>query len=156
MNRDVSIEAEIPALRRYALKLARDRGAADELVQECLVRALGALHRWQEGTNLRAWLFTIMHNYYVSGLRRSLRDGALRPLEDVEPVLAQAPVQERGLELRDVGRAMTTLTKGQRDAVCLIGLDGWSYERVARHSGVSVGTVRSRVHRGRKALRLAS
>jgi RNA polymerase sigma-70 factor, ECF subfamily len=156
MNLNAPIEAEIPSLRRYALKLTRDRGTADELVQECLVRALGAQHRWQEGTNLRAWLFTIMHNHHVSGLRRSVRDNALRPLDDVEPFLAQAPAQEHGLQMRDVSRAMAALTKGQRDAVCLIGLNGWSYERVARYSGVSVGTVRSRVHRGRKRLRMAS
>jgi RNA polymerase sigma-70 factor, ECF subfamily len=156
MNLNAAIEAEIPCLRRYALKLTRDRAAADELLQECLVRALAAQHRWQEGTNLRAWLFTIMHNFHVTGIRRSVRDGALVALEDVETKLAQAAVQDHGLEMRDVSRAMRTLTKDQRDAVCLITIEGWSYERVASYSGVPVGTIRSRLSRGRKRLRAAA
>jgi RNA polymerase sigma-70 factor, ECF subfamily len=156
MNRYQAIEDEIPSLRRYALKLTRDRSAIDDLVQECLVRALGAVHRWQEGTNLRAWLFTIMHNLYVSGVRRSVRDSGAVELSEVEPLLAHAPAQDKGLELRDVRRVMATLTRGQRDAVCLIGLEGWTYERVAAASGISVGTIRSRVHRGRKRLKMAA
>jgi len=156
MKHNRAIEAEIPYLRRYALKLTRDRGATDDLVQECLVRALGAVHRWQEGTNLRAWLFTIMHNLYVSGIRRAVRDSAAVELSEVEPLLAHAPAQDKGLELRDVSRVMATLTEGQREAVCLIGLEGWSYERVAAASGISVGTIRSRLHRGRKRLKMAA
>jgi hypothetical protein len=71
-----NIEAEIPRLRRYARALARDVAAADDLVQDCLARALGKLHLWQEGTDLRAWLFTILHNQYVNQVRRAVREGA--------------------------------------------------------------------------------
>ena len=71
-----SIEVEIPRLRRYARALTRDVVAADDLVQDCLARALGKLHLWEEGTDLRAWLFTILHNQYVNQVRRAVREGA--------------------------------------------------------------------------------
>jgi hypothetical protein len=84
------IEAEIPRLRRYARALTRDNSAADDLVQDCLTRALGKLHLWQRGTDLRAWLFTILHNQYVNYVRRSVREGAAVGLTDSEPLLTRA------------------------------------------------------------------
>jgi RNA polymerase sigma-70 factor (ECF subfamily) len=150
-----AFEAEIPRLRRYALKLTRDAAAAEDLVQECLVRGLGAVHLCREGTDLRAWLLTIMHNLYVNGIRRSVRESVLVALSDVEASLSRAPAQEKRLELRDLDRAMTKLTEGQRQAVVLVGLDGWTYETVAKVSGVPVGTVRSRLYRGRRKLMAA-
>ena len=97
-----SIEAEIPRLRRYARALARDVATADDLVQDCLARALGKLHLWQEGTDLRAWLFTILHNQYVNQVRRAVREGAAVGLSETEPMLTRAPHQGKSLELRDL------------------------------------------------------
>lgn len=147
------IEAEIPRLRRYARALTRDNPAADDLVQDCLTRALGKLHLWQRGTDLRAWLFTILHNQYVNYVRRSVREGAAVGLTDSEPLLTRAPQQGQRLELRDLERAIARLPEEQRSAILLVGLEGMRYEEVAAVLNVPVGTVRSRLSRGREALR---
>jgi len=148
-----NIEAEIPRLRRYARALARDVATADDLVQDCLARALGKLHLWQEGTDLRAWLFTILHNQYVNQVRRAVREGATVGLSETEPMLTRAPHQGKRLELRDLERAITKLPEEQRAVILLVGLEGMRYEEVAEVLGVPVGTVRSRLSRGREALR---
>jgi RNA polymerase sigma-70 factor, ECF subfamily len=148
-----SIEAEIPRLRRYARALARDVAAADDLVQDCLARALGKLHLWQEGTDLRAWLFTILHNQYVNQVRRAVREGVAVELSETEPLLTRAPHQGNRLEMRDLERAIAKLPEEQRSAILLVGLEGMRYEEVAEVLGVPVGTVRSRLSRGREALR---
>jgi len=147
------IEAEIPRLRRYARALSRDVATADDLVQDCLTRALGKLHLWQEGTDLRAWLFTILHNQYVNQVRRAVREGVAVGLSESEPALTRAPHQASRLELRDLDRAMTKLPEEQRSVILLVGLEGMRYEEVAAALGVPVGTVRSRLSRGREALR---
>lgn len=147
------IEAEIPRLRRYARALTRDVASADDLVQDCLTRALGKLHLWQEGTDLRAWLFTILHNQFVNQVRRAVREGAAVGLSETEPLLTRAPHQGRSLELRDLERALTKLPDEQRVVILLVGLEGMRYEEVAEVLGVPVGTVRSRLSRGREALR---
>jgi RNA polymerase sigma-70 factor (ECF subfamily) len=148
-----SIEAEIPRLRRYARALTRDAIAADDLVQDCLARALGKLHLWQEGTDLRAWLFTILHNQYVNHVRRSVREGSSVGLSESEPLLTRAPHQGKRLELRDLERAIAKLPEEQRAVILLVGLEGMRYEEVAAVLDVPVGTVRSRLSRGREALR---
>jgi RNA polymerase sigma-70 factor (ECF subfamily) len=148
-----SMEAEIPRLRRYARALTRDVAAADDLVQDCLTRGLGKLHLWTEGTDLRAWLFTILHNQYVNQVRRSVREGAAVGLSEAEPQLTRGPDQGRRLELRDLDRAMAQLPGEQRTVILLVGLEGMQYEEVAEIVGVPVGTVRSRLSRGRDALR---
>ena len=147
------IEAEIPRLRRYARALTRDLIAADDLVQDCLTRALGKLHLWQQGTDLRAWLFTILHNQYINHVRRTAREGSTVGLSEREPLLARAPQQGRRLELRDLERAITQLPRVQRSVILLVGLEGMSYGEVAAVLDVPVGTVRSRLSRGREALR---
>jgi RNA polymerase sigma-70 factor (ECF subfamily) len=151
-----AVEAEIPCLRRYARKLTRDDAAAEDLLQECLVRGLGKHHLWREGTNLRAWLCTILHNLYVNEIRRSVREGVVVELSKLEGKLTRAPTQDKGLELRDLNRALTKLSEGQRAAVILVGLEGLKYEKVAEATGVPIGTVRSRLARGRKKLRMAA
>jgi len=156
MNINRAVEAEIPCLRRYALKLTRDGAAAEDLLQECLTRGLSKQHLWREGTNLRAWLCTILHNQFVNEIRRSTRENVVVALSELDEPLTRPPTQDKVLELRDVRRAMTKLTEGQRKAVLLIGLDGWTYERVAEATGVPVGTVRSRLSRGREKLRMAA
>jgi RNA polymerase sigma-70 factor, ECF subfamily len=156
MDMTKALEAEIPCLRRYAHKLMRDHAAAEELVQECVVRGLSKQHLWREGSNLRAWLCTILHNQYVNEIRRIVREGSVVELSAVDEQLAHPPAQDKVLEWRDVRRALAKLRKEQRDAVILIGLDGWSYERVAKAAGLPVGTVRSRLSRGRERLRMAA
>src|SRR3954464_3815278 len=148
-----SIEAQIPRLPRYARALARDVAAADDLVQDCLTRALGKLHLWQEGTDLRAWLFTILHNQYVHQVRRAVRERAAVGLSETEPMLTRAPQQGKRLELRDLERAMAKLPEEQRAVILLVGLEGMRYEEVAQVLGVPVGTIRSRLSRGRASLR---
>src|SRR5277367_3913702 len=100
------VEAEIPRLRRYARSLTRNEVTADDLVQECLVRGLAKQHLWAEGTDLRAWLFTIMHNQFVNSVRRSAREGAAVAISETEPSLTRAPNHEHRLELRDLDRAL--------------------------------------------------
>lgn len=147
------IEAEIPRLRRYARALTRDIVNADDLVQDCLVRGLSKRHLWQEGTDLRAWLFTILHNQYVNQVRRSGREGTAVAVSDTEPSLNSRASQDHRLELCDLDRAMAKLPDEQRSVILLVGLEGLSYETVAEITDVPVGTVRSRLSRGREALR---
>jgi RNA polymerase sigma-70 factor (ECF subfamily) len=151
-----AFEAEIPCLQRYALKLTRDAAMAEDLVQECLVRGLDKQHLWQEGTNLRAWLCTILHNQYVNQIRRSVRERGIAELCEVGGALTRPPSQDKGLELRDLSRALKKLPATQRTAVLLIGLDGMRYDKAAEVVGVRVGTIRSRLSRGREKLRMAA
>src|ERR1700733_641501 len=130
------IEAEIPRLRRYARALTRDIIAADDLVQETLTRGLRKQRLWVEGTNLRAWLFTIMHNQYVNIVRRAVREGAAVMISETEPLLICAPSQLRSLELRDLDRALAKLPGEQRAVILLVGLEGMQYDAVAEIIGV--------------------
>jgi RNA polymerase sigma-70 factor (ECF subfamily) len=147
------IEGEIPRLRRFARALTRDVVAADDLVQDCLTRALGKLHLWEEGTDLRAWLFTILHNQHVNHIRRKVREGAAVGLSEREPLLSHAAHQGRRLELRDLERAIGKLPDAQRSVILLVGLEGMRYEEVAVVLNVPVGTIRSRLSRARDSLR---
>jgi len=147
------VKAEISGLRRYARALTRDLVEADDLVQDCLTRALGKLHLWQQGTDLRAWLFTILHNQYINHVRRAAREGAAIGLSEREPLLARAPQQGSRLEVRDLGRAIAKPPRTQRSVILLVGLEGMSYGEVAAVLDVPVGTIRSRLSRGREALR---
>jgi len=147
-----AMEAEIPYLRRYALLLLRDRDAADDLVQDTLERALGRLHTRNEALRLRAWLFAILYNLFVSGYRRRVRENIVT--EDGDLPEAGAAVQEDRVALRDLERALWQLPEDQRVALLLVGMEGMSYEEAARVLDVPIGTVRSRLSRGRKSLRL--
>src|SRR5206468_13044283 len=118
-----------------------------------LARAPGNLHLWHDSTAFRAWLFTILHNQYVNQVLRSVREGAAVGLCETEPLLTRAPHQGKRLELRDLGRAIRKLREEQRAVILLVGLEGMRYEEVAEVLGVPVGTVRSRLSRGRDALR---
>ena len=146
------LEAEIPRLRRYARALTRNVTRGDDLVQSCLVRGIAKQHLWQPGTSLRAWLFTIMHNQHVNNVRHSAREGITVDLAD-SPTLTAEPVATTRLELRDLERALDKLPIEQREVILLVGLEGMAYEEVAEVLGVPVGTVRSRLSRGRDALR---
>jgi RNA polymerase sigma-70 factor (ECF subfamily) len=148
------LETEIPRLRRYARALTRDASRADDLVQSCLLRAVAKQHLWEPGTDLRAWLFTILHNQHVNDVRRSVREGIVVPIEDVAPVMTAPSNVEDSLQLRDLERAIAKLPEEQRQVVLLVGLEGMRYEEVARVLGIPIGTVRSRLSRGRDQLRV--
>ena len=147
------LEKEIPRLRRYARALTRDVLRADDLVQDTLVRAIARQHRWQFGTNLHAWLFTLMHNQNADGVRRSVREGIAVEFQDEWPFPTAATDPTRGLSLRDLDRALARISEEQRRVILLIGLEGASYEEAATMLGAPIGTVRSRMSRGRKSLR---
>ena len=147
-------EAEIPRLRRYARALTRDAVRADDLVQSCLARAIAKQHLWQEGTDLRAWLFTLLHNQHVNDVRRAAREGTNVPVDEVAAML---PVRSNAidtLQLRDLHRAMGELPDEQRQVILLVGLEGMRYEQVAQILNIPIGTVRSRLSRGREMLRV--
>ena len=147
------LETEIPRLRRYARALTRDASRADDLVQSCLARAIAKEHLWEPGTDLRAWLFTILHNQHVNDIRRSVREGVSVAVEDVAPVLTVTPNAVDSLQLRDLERAMNMLPEEQRQVILLVGLEGMRYEDVAAILDIPIGTVRSRLSRGRETLR---
>jgi RNA polymerase sigma-70 factor (ECF subfamily) len=147
------LEPELPRLRRYARSLTQDSSQADDLVQSCLVRALAKEHLWQPGTDLRAWLFTILHNQHVNNIRRSVREGTSVAVEDVAQQLAIAPSAGPSLELRALERAIRSLPAEQREVVLLVGYEGMSYEEIATALDIPIGTVRSRLSRARAKLR---
>jgi RNA polymerase sigma-70 factor, ECF subfamily len=148
-----ALEQQIPRLRRYARALTRNEARADDLVQETLVRALDKQRLWQPGTNLRAWLFTIMHNLNVNEVRRSVRDDAAVDIETCSGVLA-AGADPTGLrQLRELEWALSELPHEQRQPLLLVGLEGMSYEETATVLNIPTGTVRSRISRGRAVLR---
>jgi RNA polymerase sigma-70 factor (ECF subfamily) len=147
------IEREIPRLRRYARALTRSVDRADDLVQETLLRAVAKAHLWQPGTDIRAWLFTIMHNQYVNMVRRAIREDATVDIEQMSSSLVATTDPTASRQLREVERALGRLPGEQREAILLVGLEGLSYESAAQILGVPIGTVRSRLSRGRDALR---
>jgi len=143
------IAAHIPRLRRYARALAGDSHRADDLVQDTLERALSKFHLWRRGSDLRAWMFSIMHNVFINQLR-ARRELALD--EATEASLASAP-QSDPLELRDLDAALRQLPAEQREVLLLVGLEQLSYAEVSQALGVPAGTVMSRLSRGRERLR---
>ncbi|HTM60567.1 MAG TPA: sigma-70 family RNA polymerase sigma factor [Burkholderiales bacterium] len=140
----------IPRLRRYARALVGERASADDLVQDTLERAWTKLHLYRRGTDLRAWLFTVMHNVHVNRVRATR---PVDPLEDEMPELAQRGTQADGLLVRDLDRAIARLPADQRSVLLLVTLEEMSYEEVARTLGIPIGTVMSRLSRAREKLR---
>jgi RNA polymerase sigma factor (sigma-70 family) len=143
----------VAGLRRYALALTGSRFEAEDLVQETLTRAVAAAPRFRREANLRGWLFTIMHNAFISGVRA--RRAADRALNEDVIELSQAAPQLARLEVRDVLAALARLPEAQRAALVLIALEDFSYREAARVLGVPLGTLMSRLARGREALRRA-
>ena len=146
------IEQHVPALQRYALSLTRNAVAADDLVQECIVRALTKAQLYRPGTNLRAWLFTILHNLHVSEARRS---GKWKRPANTEAALASLSVpasQPASVMLRAVRKAMLALPDQQRLILYSVGVEGKSYEEVSEEFHIPVGTVKSRCFRARETL----
>ena len=145
------LEAEIRRLRRYARALTRDAACADDLVQNCLTRALAKQHLWQRGTDLRAWLFTILRNQFYSDRRRAWRQ-APWDQDAAERIPGSSAEQSWAAELSDTARALSQLSDEQREALILVGAGGFSYEDAAAICHCAVGTVKSRVARARKSL----
>ena len=147
------LEAQLPRLRRYARALTRDPSRADDLVQDTLVRALDKQHLYQDGTNLRAWLFTLMHNQHVNNARRNVREDNSLDVDTVAAHLVAVTDPTASRQLRELDEAIGKLAMEQRQVILLIGLEGMSYEEAAAILDVPIGTVRSRLSRGREALR---
>lgn len=148
------IEACLPALRRYAWSLLRNRDDADDLVHDCVVRALDKLHTRRDDADVRPWLFTILHNLFVSQHRRRRTRAGTVPLgEEHDGIAPLAPAQEDRLLWRDMLRGLERLPDEQRSVVLLISVEDLSYAETAAVLGIPIGTVMSRLARGREKLR---
>src|SRR5262245_18767112 len=150
---DGLITQQIPRLRRYARALTGDRSADDDLVQDTLERALSRYHLWRRGSDLRAWLFTIMHNVYVNQARSRSRHQheALDTEAGADPLRGREP---DWLALRDLPGALARIPEEQRAVLLLVGLEQFTYDEAARVLDIPIGTVMSRLSRGRERLRL--
>lgn len=155
MTAPASFKAELiellPSLRAFARSLAHNPAQADDLVQDTLVKALANVDRFEPGTNLRAWLFTILRNHYYSQLRKAKRE-----VEDAEGKyaarIAVRPEQDGSVDLEDFKVAFAQLAPDHREVLTLVGASGCSYEEAAQICGCAVGTIKSRVNRARKKL----
>jgi RNA polymerase sigma-70 factor, ECF subfamily len=140
--------AALPSLRAFAMSLAHSTDRADDLVQDTIVRALANIEKFQPGTCMTAWLFTILRNLFYSECRRAKHE-----LEDPDGSYAghlrTAPDQGARCDFQDLWRALAKLSIEHREALILIGAEGLSYEEAAQVCGVAIGTMKSRVHRGR-------
>ncbi len=143
--------AEIPSIRAFAISLSGNLDRADDLVQETLMKAWAAANSFQEGTSLRAWLFTIMRNTFYSQYRKRWRE-----VQDVDGVaaaqLVSHPAQLGHLDLADFRVLLAQLPFDQREALVLVGATGFTYEEAAKICGVPIGTIKSRVNRARQRL----
>jgi RNA polymerase sigma-70 factor (ECF subfamily) len=153
-ERKAAILAEIPRLRRYARALLRDRDAADDLVQDCLERALLRLDNWRTGDSPRRWLFTIMHHLFVDQMRKTKRraEVVMLTLEDSE-ALSSPSEQHENVASREIMDALQAISPDRRAALVMVGVEGFSYAEAATMLGVPAGTLMSRIARGREELR---
>jgi RNA polymerase sigma-70 factor (ECF subfamily) len=146
-----SLLEAIPRLRAFAISLTGNGDHADDLVQETIVRGLGNLDKFEAGTNLQAWLFTILRNQFYTSMRRRKRE-----VEDPDDIMAGSlptpPEQHGSLELQDLNLALKKLPLEQREVLLLIGAEGLSYEEAAQICGAKIGTIKSRVNRARARL----
>ena len=145
------LAAVIPHLRAFGRSLSGSRDLADDLVQETLLKAWAARKRFQAGTNMRAWTFIILRNLFLSQMRRARFKGEWDDVTAAK-ILAAPASQDRHIELADMQRALMQLPQPQREALILVGAGGFAYEEAAEICGCAVGTIKSRVARGRVAL----
>ncbi len=149
-----SIEASIPALRRYARALLRNPQDADDLVHDVLLRALDRMHTRNRDAPVRPWLFAIMHNLHVSWLRRAKVRGNIVPMEAVNDVhVSRQPAQEADLHCKETMQAFNRLPPEQRQVLFLVSVEDLSYSEVSAVLGIPIGTVMSRLSRGRERMR---
>ena len=146
-----ALVAYLPNLRAFGIALCGDADRADDLVQETMLKVWNSIASFEEGTNLRAWLFTILRNTYFSECRRRRREV---PDEDGDYVarLSVAPAQQGRMDAQDLMRALGELTDDQREALILVGAEGFAYEEAAAICNCAVGTIKSRVNRARNRL----
>ena len=143
----------VPLLRRYARSLVHNTPDAEDLVQDSLVRGLSRLHLFQPGTNLKSWLLSILHNIFVDQMRKAKRSREFtKALTIMDEGTISLPNQFDWIELSETDRALSKLPAGQRSALLKISIDGLNYADAAAATGVKVGTIRSRLSRGRAAL----
>ena len=147
------IADQIPRLRRYARALMHNPQAADDLVQDTLERAWAKRDLWRQGSDLRAWLFTVMHNVFVNQFHRSAAAPAMTELDEAPPAIASASAED-AIALRDLSNALSQLSPDLREVLFLVGVEQLSYQEVAQLLGTPIGTVMSRLSRGRERLRL--
>ena len=147
------LEDQIQPLQRYARKLAKDPDEADELVQDSFERAIRRFDQFKTGTNLRSWLFTIMHNIFCDRFRHRRRRGVVHSLDETAYDIPRPASQMASIELREVSNGFEKLSRPQRELIVTVGLEGKTYEQAARHYGVAVGTIKSRLSRARGSLR---
>lgn len=149
-----AIAAELPRLRRYARALVGDAVAADDLVQDCLLRGLDRMDQWRSGENPRRWLFRILYRLHLDRHRSRARQPTIQSLDQApELVPGLAPRQMENLHLRDLDAALQALPEERRHALLLVGLEGMSYRDAAEVMEVPAGTLMSRLARGREELR---
>jgi RNA polymerase sigma factor (sigma-70 family) len=146
------LEQQIPALRRYALGLSRDHHAADDLVQDCLERAVSRWVLRRQDGDLRAWLFTILRNLYISSRRSQSRRGISVEVEEFI-VSDSYPDPEARLGARDILAALDQLSEEQKSILLLVGVEDFAYDEAARMLNIPIGTVMSRLSRARQRLR---
>jgi RNA polymerase sigma-70 factor (ECF subfamily) len=153
-DRKAAIIGEIPRLRRYARSLLRDRDSADDLVQDCLERALSRMDNWRTGDNPRSWLFTIMHHLFVDQTRKVKRrsEVVVEGIEDGAAMSTPA-VQAETIASREIVDALMALGPDRRAALLLVAVEGFSYAEAAHVLGIPAGTLMSRLARGREDLR---
>lgn len=145
----------IPALRRFALALTHDLDSADDLVQDCLERAIMRWSQRRSDGNLRAWSFAILHNLFLTKLRGVTRRGTELSLEEISVAPAVDASAEEAIEVREVLSALSGLSSDHRAVLTLVAVEGLSYEETAEVLGVPVGTVMSRLSRARAVMREA-
>jgi RNA polymerase sigma-70 factor (ECF subfamily) len=149
---DHPIVAQIPHLRRYARALIGDRALAEDLVQDSLERAWSRFHLWRKGSNLRTWLFSIMHNLHANLARNASRRPLAAPIDD-DFTLPVRPTQEDQMEVAAIEAALARLPEEQRQVILLVGLEDMTYQEAATVLDIPLGTVMSRLHRGRERMR---
>jgi len=148
-----AVAQHMAALRRYARSLVRNSVEADDLVQECMARALARLRVWREVRDLRAYLFTILNNVHLDTIAQRKRAGNVVPLDEAIKTLACRPNQLARIEANELAEALEHIPEEQRRVVLLVGIGGMKYHEIASMLGIPIGTVMSRLSRGREALR---
>jgi len=145
--------SHLPSMRRYAQTMTRNADRADDLVQTCAVRALANQHLWREGSDLRAWLFTILHNEFIDESRRHTREENRRPIAGSVPPMLPCTDPEMALRLLECGTALSKLPSCESEVVLLAAVQGVAYRDLAAMLDIPVGSVASRLARARDHLR---
>lgn len=149
----MAIEQQIPKLRRFACARVGDPVLADDLVQDCLERTIRHFDKFQQGTNLQAWMFTILRNVQINHYRKQQRRSEVAISDDGYELPSIAPSQEHTVEFRDFVRSFAQLSEEHKEILLLIVVEGFKYDEAADILGLPVGTVRSRIFRARAKLR---